>query len=136
MTKHEDIPTTDPAQIEQLIERIKQNKLEQADTQLLERILRTFLSLISLLQHKNASLKRLKRMIFGPKTEKRKAGRSKPAAQTENQRSAQPEHQPADRAAQRRSGTASESGASPPANQPPKRPATGEGKLPPTRARR
>jgi len=70
MTKHDDIPTADPAQIEQLIERLKQTDLEPHETQLLERVLRTFLSLVSLLQQKNASIKNLKQMIFGPKTEK------------------------------------------------------------------
>ncbi len=73
MAKQDDIPTTDPAQIEQLIERLKQSKLEPHETQLIERVLRTFLSLVSLLERKNASIKRLKRLIFGPKTEKRKS---------------------------------------------------------------
>ncbi len=77
MDKPDDIPTTDPAQIEQLIERLKQSNLEPHETRLLERVLRTFLSLVSLLQHKNASIKRLKQMIFGPKTEKRKSKDSK-----------------------------------------------------------
>ncbi len=73
MAKREEIPTTDSEQIEQLIERLQQGKLEQSDTRLLERLLRTFLSLLSLLQQKNASIKKLKRMIFGPRSEKRKA---------------------------------------------------------------
>jgi chorismate mutase len=37
------IPTTDPAQIEQLIERLKQTNLEPHETQVLERVLRSFL---------------------------------------------------------------------------------------------
>lgn len=72
MAKKNDIPTTDPEQIEQLIERLKQTNLEPRDMQLLERLLRTFLSLVSLLQHKNASIRNLKRMIFGPKTDQRR----------------------------------------------------------------
>ncbi|MDX2030721.1 MAG: hypothetical protein SF339_08630 [Blastocatellia bacterium] len=48
MTKKNDIPTTDPEQIEQLIARLKQTNLEPRDMQLLERLLRTFLSLVSL----------------------------------------------------------------------------------------
>ncbi len=82
MDKLDDIPTTDPAQIEQLIERLKQTNLEQHEVTLLERLLRTFLSLVSLLQEKRASIKRLKQMIFGSKTEKRKS-RRKPDAESQ-----------------------------------------------------
>jgi hypothetical protein len=46
MAKPKDIPTTDLAEIERLIECLKQGKLEQRDTQLLERLLRLLLSLI------------------------------------------------------------------------------------------
>jgi transposase len=81
MDKLEDIPTTDPAQIEQLIERLRRNNLEPHEVRLIERLLRTFLSLVSLLEEKRASIKRLKQMIFGAKTEKRKA-KPKPDAQS------------------------------------------------------
>jgi hypothetical protein len=36
MANHKEIPTTDTAQIEQFIERLKQGKLKQQDTQLIE----------------------------------------------------------------------------------------------------
>ena len=83
MDKLDDIPTTDPAQIEQLIERLKQTNLEPHEMTLLERVLRTFLSLVSVLQEKRASIKRLKQMIFGSKTEKRKS-RRKPDAESQS----------------------------------------------------
>jgi hypothetical protein len=39
MSKREEIPTTNPAEIEALIERVKQNDLKEGDVQLLERLL-------------------------------------------------------------------------------------------------
>jgi hypothetical protein len=73
MAKGPEIPKTDSAEIEILIERLKQNKLEQRDVELIERLLRTVLVLVNLLQRKNISIKRLREMIFGRHTEKRKA---------------------------------------------------------------
>ncbi len=93
MDKLDDIPTTDPAQIEQLIERLKQTNLEPQEMTLLEHVLRTFLSLVSLLQEKRASIKRLKRMIFGSKTEKRKS-RSKPDAEPQSDSGASAQKSP------------------------------------------
>jgi transposase len=71
MAKRDDVPKTDPSEIEALIQRLKQSNLEPRDTQLVERLLRLVLSMASLLQHKNASIKRLKRLIFGPSSDKR-----------------------------------------------------------------
>ena len=71
MANRDDIPKTDPSEIESLIQRLKQSNLEPRDTQLVERLLRLVLSMASLLQHKNASIKRLKRLIFGPSSDKR-----------------------------------------------------------------
>ena len=41
MAKGPEIPKTDSAEIEILIERLKQNKLERRDVELIERLLRT-----------------------------------------------------------------------------------------------
>jgi len=71
MPKFDPIPKTDPAEIERLIERLRQSNLEQRDLELVERLLQTVLSLVRLLQQKNASLKRLKRLIFGPGSDRR-----------------------------------------------------------------
>ncbi|HEY6403872.1 MAG TPA: transposase [Blastocatellia bacterium] len=71
MANRDDIPKTDPSEIEALIQRLKQSNLEPRDAQLVERLLRLVLSMASLLQHKNASIKRLKRLIFGPSSDKR-----------------------------------------------------------------
>jgi transposase len=74
MAKGPEIPKTDSAEIEILIERLKQNKLEQRDVELIERLLRTVMALVNLLQRKNMSIKRLRDLIFGRRTEKRKTG--------------------------------------------------------------
>jgi len=71
MAKRDDIPKTDPSEIEALIHRLKQSNLEPHDTQLVERLLLLVLSTASLLQHKNNSIERLKRLIFGPSSDKR-----------------------------------------------------------------
>jgi hypothetical protein len=74
MAKGSEIPKTDSAEIEILIERLKQNKLEQRDVELIERLLRTVMALVNLLQRKNMSIKRLRDPIFGRRAEKRKTG--------------------------------------------------------------
>ena len=74
MAKGPEIPKTDSAEIEILIERLKQNKLERRDVELIERLLRTVMALVNLLQRKNMSIKRLRDLIFGRRTEKRKTG--------------------------------------------------------------
>jgi hypothetical protein len=71
MAKRGDIPKTDPSEIKALIQRLKQPNLESRDAQLIERLLRLVLSMASLLQHKNASIKRLKRLAFRPSSDKR-----------------------------------------------------------------
>lgn len=83
MSQHDDIPSTDSAEIEPLIDRLKRGTLDQQDTQLIERLLRTLLSLIHLLQRKNASISRLKRMIFGPSSDTRAAATPAPPANME-----------------------------------------------------
>lgn len=71
MARDEQIPKTDAAEIERVIERLRESNLEKKDQELVERLLRTVLTLVRVLQEKNISLKRLKRMIFGPGTDKR-----------------------------------------------------------------
>jgi len=80
MKNDEEIPTTDTAQIEHLIERVKQGKLKQDDAQLIEKLLRILVTLISLLGHKNTSIRRLKQFLFGSKD--RKKGKGKAPAET------------------------------------------------------
>ena len=72
MAEAEKIPKIDPAEVEILIERVKQNKLEEREAELIAGLLRTLLYLVAMLQDKKATLLRLQEMIFGRKSEKRK----------------------------------------------------------------
>jgi transposase len=72
MAKDEEIPKTNPAEIEKLIEQIRGTNLEQSSKEKIERLLRTVLILVQLLQRKNMSIRKLREMIFGPRTEKHK----------------------------------------------------------------
>jgi transposase len=72
MKKDPDQNSTDSAEIEALITRLERGQLRDEDAQLLTRLLRLLLRLITLLQQKNASLSRLKRLLFGPRSDKRR----------------------------------------------------------------
>jgi transposase len=90
MAKRDDLPKTDPSEIEALIERVKGSDIAPPDAQLIERLLRLVLSMASLLQQKNASIKRLKRLIFGPGSDNRTATEPKTELTTGNQVSGAP----------------------------------------------
>ena len=83
MKKDPDHNSTDSAEIEALITRIERGQLRDGDAQLLARLLRLLLRLITLLQHKNASLSRLKRLLFGPRSDKRREANSSPGTGAE-----------------------------------------------------
>jgi transposase len=70
MGKGEEIPKTNPAEIEKLIEQIRGTNLEPGAKDKIERLLRTVLALVELLQRKNTSIKKLQQMIFGKRTER------------------------------------------------------------------
>ena len=72
MKKDPDHNSTDSAEIEALITRLERGQIRDEASQLLARLLRLLLRLINLLQQKNASLSYLKRLLFGPKSDKRK----------------------------------------------------------------
>ena len=75
MKKSGDIPgdlsSTDPSAIEAVIARLEAGQLSQADARLISRLLRLLLKLLEVVQYKNTSLKRLKRMLFGSSSDKR-----------------------------------------------------------------
>jgi hypothetical protein len=85
MKKDPDHKSTDSAEIEALITRIERGQLRDEDAQLLARLLRLLLRLITLLQHKNASLARLKRLLFGPRSDTRREANSSPGAGAEGE---------------------------------------------------
>jgi len=85
MKKDPDQNSTDSAEIEALITRIERGQLRDEDAQLLTRLLRLLLRLITLLQQKNASLSRLKRMLFGPRSDTRLKTEPSPATVAEGE---------------------------------------------------
>jgi transposase len=77
MAKKEKLPKTNATEIEALIDRVKGSQLKEGDAELIERLLRTVVMLLDLLERKNLSIKKLKSMIFGGRTEKRqRSGRA------------------------------------------------------------
>ena len=79
MAKGEEIPKTNPAEIEKLIEQIRATNLEPSAKDKVERLLRTILALLELLQRKNTSIKKLQQMIFGKRTERHPAAGARKA---------------------------------------------------------
>lgn len=73
MSKDTHSPSTDPSDISALRERVRSGNLRQEDLLLLDRLLGTLLNLIGLIERKNASIKRLKRWLFGPGSDTRTA---------------------------------------------------------------
>jgi transposase len=71
MAKKEKLPKTNATEIEGLIERLKGSQLKPGDAELIERLLRTVVMLLDVLERKNLSIKKLRSMIFGPRTERR-----------------------------------------------------------------
>jgi hypothetical protein len=70
MAKEDETPRTNPAEIENLIEQIRGTNLDPRAKEKVERLLRTVLTLVELLQRKNTSNKKLRQMIFGKRTER------------------------------------------------------------------
>jgi transposase len=83
MGKGEEIPKTNPAEIEKLIEQIRGTNLEPGAKEKIERLLRTILALVELLQRKNTSIKKLQQMIFGKRTEKHQTALARKAEDPE-----------------------------------------------------
>ncbi len=73
MTKHEPPDSTNPSEIEALIARFEDGQLGVEDRRLISRLLRLLLTLIRVVEQKNTSISRLKRMLFGPGSDKRPA---------------------------------------------------------------
>jgi transposase len=79
MAKIDEIPKTNPDEIEALIKRLRQAEVEsqvldKQSIDRIERLLRFAMAVVNIVQRKNASIKRLRKMIFGGRTEKRRTG--------------------------------------------------------------
>lgn len=70
MANRDEIPRTTPAEIENLIQQILAANLDPGSKDKIERLLRTVLALVELLQRRKTSIKKLREMIFGRRTEK------------------------------------------------------------------
>jgi hypothetical protein len=77
MADSDKIPQIDPTEIEILIEKLEQNKLEERERRLIVSLLRTFLYIVAQLQEKKITLLKIKDMIFGRKSEKNKKEKEK-----------------------------------------------------------
>ena len=87
------LPRTNPAEIENLIEQIRGTNLDPRAKEKIERLLRTVLTLVELLQRKNTLIKKLREMIFGKRTERhqaRKAEGQEKVAESEKSDDGQP----------------------------------------------
>lgn len=71
MSKKDEIEETNPSEIEALIGRIESGELLENDRRLQVRLLRLILVLLQIVQAKNGSISKLKRLLFGPRTDKR-----------------------------------------------------------------
>src|SRR5262249_32257377 len=70
MKNNDDIPTTDTTEIKRLINRVRQGELDQGDAQLIEKLLNILLTIVSLLERKHTSIRRMKALLFGIKEKK------------------------------------------------------------------
>ena len=71
MKNNDDIPTTGTNEIKQLINRVKRGELDQGDELLIEKLLNILLMIVSLLQRKHTSIRRMKEFLLGMKEKKR-----------------------------------------------------------------
>ena len=78
----ESIPTTSKSEIEGLIRQIRASSLDPAARDKIERLLRTVLSLVLLLEKKNTSITKLKKLIFGKKSERHKSSKKSASDKT------------------------------------------------------
>jgi hypothetical protein len=60
-----EIPSTSRSEVEGLIRQIRQSNIDPAAKDKIERLLRTILMLVNLLEKKNSSITKLKKLIFG-----------------------------------------------------------------------
>ena len=70
-----EIQSTSRAEVEELIRQIRQSSLDPSVKDKIERLLQTILMMVSLLEKKNTSITKLKKLIFGKKSERNKHGK-------------------------------------------------------------
>jgi hypothetical protein len=60
MENNDDIPTTDTTEIKRIINRVKLEKLDQGDSQSIEKLLNFPLTIVSLLERRHTFIRRMK----------------------------------------------------------------------------
>jgi len=78
----ESIPTTSRSEVEGLIRQLCASSLDPAAKDKIERLLRTILSMVLLLEKKNTSVTKLKKLIFGKKSERHESLIKSPSDKT------------------------------------------------------
>ena len=81
-----EIPSTSRSEVEGLIRQIRQTNLDPSAKDKIERLLRTILMIVNLLEKKNTSITKLKKLIFGKKSERNKHGKSGGGTKSEDAR--------------------------------------------------
>ena len=81
-----EIPSTSRSEVEGLIRQIRQTNLDPSAKDKIERLLRTILMMVNLLEKKNTSITKLKKLIFGKKSERNKHGKSGGGTKSEDAR--------------------------------------------------
>jgi hypothetical protein len=84
MSKKEEIPQTNAQEITTLIERVKSDKLSAGDRDLLARLLSLMIMLLRMVEAKNTTISKLKKLLFGPKREKQAREQEKQSREGEN----------------------------------------------------
>src|SRR5215510_12787391 len=123
MKNNDDIPTTDTTEIKQLINRLKQGKLDQGDALLIEKLLNILLTIVSLLERKHTSIRRMKELLFGMK--EKKQGKDETKNRAEESRSVAEENSQPDSPKEMSSKSTCEGDSSPQEVTRPKRPGHG-----------
>lgn len=89
------IRETSKPEIEALREKLRAGRLGPEDVEVVDRLLGVVLTLIRMMEQKNATVRKLKRMLFGPRTdersaEKKKGGESRPEGEVSEEEGTEP----------------------------------------------
>jgi len=123
MKNNDDIPTTDTNEIKQLINRVKRGELDQGDELLIEKLLNILLMIVSLLQRKHTSIRRMNELLLGMK--EKKLGKDEAKNRAEESRSVAEENSQTDLLKEMSSKSTCEGDSSPQKVTRPKRPGHG-----------
>ncbi|MCW5971668.1 MAG: transposase [Blastocatellales bacterium] len=77
MSEKAKIPTTSKPEIEALREKLRAGRLRPEEVEVVDRLLGVVVTLIRMMEQKNATVKKLKRMLFGPRTDERMGEKQK-----------------------------------------------------------